>query len=89
MRLGTCNKRSLYRSGSLKTVARELAKHKLTVVGVQEVSWDKDSLEPTVIFSCKKENAIYYLGMACLVHAKIRFAVKRVEFCDTYSIVLV
>jgi hypothetical protein len=36
-----CNVRSLYRSGSLTIVARELARYKLDLVGVQEVRWDK------------------------------------------------
>jgi hypothetical protein len=35
--------RNLYRSGSLTTVARELAKYKLDLVDVQEVGWDKGS----------------------------------------------
>jgi hypothetical protein len=35
MRFGTWNVRSLYRSGSLKMVARELGKYKLDLVGVQ------------------------------------------------------
>ena len=33
--LGTWNVRSLYRAGSLMTVARELARYKLDLVGVQ------------------------------------------------------
>jgi hypothetical protein len=33
--------RSLYGSRSLMTVARELARYKLNLVGVQEVRWDK------------------------------------------------
>jgi hypothetical protein len=37
LRFGTWNVRSLYRSGSLKTLARELGKYKLDLVGVQEV----------------------------------------------------
>jgi len=41
MKLGTWNVRSLYRAGSLKVAARELARYKLAVVGVQEVGWDK------------------------------------------------
>jgi exonuclease III len=41
MRFGTWNIRSLYRSGSLTTAARELARCKLDLVGVQEVRWDK------------------------------------------------
>jgi exonuclease III len=45
MRFGTWNVRSLYRSGSLKIVARELGKYKLDLVGVQEVRWDKGGTE--------------------------------------------
>ena len=41
VKIGTWNVRSLYRAGSLKVAARELARYKLDVVGVQEVSWDK------------------------------------------------
>jgi exonuclease III len=37
MRLGTWNVRSLYRAGSLITVAEEISKYKLDIVGVQEV----------------------------------------------------
>jgi exonuclease III len=37
MRFGTWNVRSLYMAGSLKMVARELAKYKLDLLGVQEV----------------------------------------------------
>jgi hypothetical protein len=32
---------SLYRSGSLTTVARELARYKLEFMDVQDVRWDK------------------------------------------------
>ena len=42
MKLGTWKVRSFYRAGSLKAAARELARYKLHVVGVQEVSWDKE-----------------------------------------------
>jgi exonuclease III len=45
MRFGTWNIRSLYRIGSLKTVARELGKYKLDLVGVQEVRWEKGGTE--------------------------------------------
>jgi exonuclease III len=45
MRFGTWNVRSLYRSGSLKTVARELGKYKLDLVGVQGIRWDKGGTE--------------------------------------------
>ena len=42
IKLGTWNDRSLYRAGSLKAAARELARYNLGVVGVQEVRWDKE-----------------------------------------------
>jgi hypothetical protein len=41
IRFGTCNVRSLYRSDSLTTAARELTIYKLDLVGVQEVKWSK------------------------------------------------
>jgi exonuclease III len=41
MRFCTWNVRSLYRSGLLKTVARESGKYKLDLVGVQEVRWEE------------------------------------------------
>jgi exonuclease III len=41
MRFGTWNVGSLYRAGSLTAAARELARRKLDLVGVQEVRWDK------------------------------------------------
>ena len=41
IRVGTWNVRSLYRAGSLTVAARELARYKLDVAGVQEVRCDK------------------------------------------------
>jgi len=41
MRFGNSNVSCLNRAGSLKTVARKLARYKLDLVGVQEVRWDK------------------------------------------------
>jgi exonuclease III len=45
MRFGMWNVRSLYRAGSLKTVARELRNYKLDLVGVQEVRWEEKGTE--------------------------------------------
>jgi exonuclease III len=45
MRFGTWNVRSLYRSGSLKTVAKELWKYKLDLMSVQEIRWEKEGTE--------------------------------------------
>jgi hypothetical protein len=44
IKLGTWNIRSLYRAGSLKAAAKELARYKLDVVGVEEVRWDKEGV---------------------------------------------
>jgi len=40
MRFGTLNVSSLYGSGLLRTIAKELAKYGLDLVGVEEVRWD-------------------------------------------------
>src|SRR5215468_9385022 len=40
--LGTWNVRSLYRVGSIMAAARELARYKLDLVGVQKIRWDKE-----------------------------------------------
>jgi hypothetical protein len=46
MRFGLWNVKSLYRTGSLLTVSRELARYKLDLVGVQEVRWEGGGTEP-------------------------------------------
>jgi hypothetical protein len=38
--------RSLYRAGSLVTVAGEIARYKLDLVGVQEIRWDRGGTGP-------------------------------------------
>ena len=45
MRCGTLNVRGQYREGSFTAAARELARYKLDLVGVQEVRWDKRAQE--------------------------------------------
>jgi hypothetical protein len=42
MKFVTWNFRILFRAGSLKEAARELARYKLDLVGVQEVGWNKE-----------------------------------------------
>jgi exonuclease III len=42
MRFSIWNVRSLYRAGLLKAAARESARYKLDLLGVQEVRWDKE-----------------------------------------------
>jgi exonuclease III len=73
MRFGTWNVRSLYRSGSLKTVARELGKYELDLVGVQEVRWDKGGTERAedYTFFYGAGNEDHQLGTGFFVHKRI------------------
>jgi exonuclease III len=81
MRFGTWNVRSLYRAGSLKTVARELGKYKLDTVGVHEVRWEKGGTERAedYTFFYGKGNEDHQLGTVFFAHKTIISAVRRVE----------
>jgi hypothetical protein len=61
MRFGTW---SLYRSGSLTTIARDLAWYKLDLMGVQEVRWDKGGIVRAgdYIFIYEKGNKNHQCG---------------------------
>jgi hypothetical protein len=73
--------RSLYRSGSLLIVGRELVKYNLYLVCVQEVRWDKEvtvrSGEYTFFCDKVQENQ---LGTGFFVDQRIVSSIKRVEF---------
>jgi len=91
MRFSTWNVRSLYRSGSLTTVARELARCKLDLVGVLEVKWDKGGTigAGDYNFFCGKGKESHQLGTGFFVHHRIVSAFKRVEFfsdCMSYIV---
>jgi hypothetical protein len=67
MRFGTWNVRSLCRAESMKNVSRELATHKLDLVGVQEVRWEGCGTEPAgeCTFFYGKGNENHELGTGC------------------------
>jgi len=91
MRFGTWNVRSLYRSGSLTTVNRELARYKLDLVGVQEVRWDKEGevrAGGLYSFSMEKKRKSL-IGNKIFVHHRILSAVKRVEFVSDRMLYIV
>jgi hypothetical protein len=68
---------SLYRSWSLKAVARESGKYRLDLVGVQEVRWDKGVLHKQSVpfFLEKREWKSSFRDMIFCASA-----VKRVKF---------
>jgi len=80
-RFGTWNVRSPYKTGSLTAAARELARYKLDLVGVQEVRRDKGGTvkagDYNFFYGKGNKNQ---LGTRIFVHHRIVSAVKRVEF---------
>jgi hypothetical protein len=80
MRFGTWKVRSLYSTGSLKTVAREWGE--VLIVGEQEVGWEKGGTERAedYTFFYGQGNGDHQLGTGFFVQKRIVSAVRRVEF---------
>jgi hypothetical protein len=69
---GTWKLRSVYRTDSLKTVARELGKYKLDLVGVEEVRWEKGGTEraENYTFFYRQGNGYHQLGTGFFVYKR-------------------
>ena len=81
MRFDTWNVRSLYRTVSFMAAARELARYKLGLVGVQVVRWDREGTirAGLYIFFYGNGDENDKLGTGVFVHDRILSAFKRVE----------
>jgi hypothetical protein len=63
MRFGTWDVRSLYRTGSLTTVAKEISKYKLDLVRVQEVRWGKVARNQQANIHFSKESLMRIMNL--------------------------
>ena len=76
------------RSGSLTTVARELARYKRDLVGIQEVRWDTVRGGDYIFFVWKRKQKSS-IGYRIFVHHRIVSVVKRVEFVSDRMLYIV
>jgi len=89
--MGKGHVRNLYRSGSLTAAARDLARYKLDLVGVQEVRWDKGGMVRAgdYIFFLWKRKRKLSVGNRIFVRYGILSVVKTVGVvCDRMSYIV-
>jgi hypothetical protein len=82
MRYDMWNAKRLHRAGSLMTVAKEISKCKLDLVGVEEVRWDGGGTEPAgkYTFFYGKGNENHESARGFFVHKRVISAIKRKKF---------
>ena len=82
MRFGTWNVTSLYRIGGVTSVAKELARYRMDIVGVQEVRLDGNGISQIgdYLLYYGEGNNNHQLGTGFFIHKRIKSAVKKVEF---------
>ncbi|KAJ4445875.1 hypothetical protein ANN_12560 [Periplaneta americana] len=82
LRFGTWNVTSLYRTGGVTLVAKELARYRIDFVGVQEVRLDGNGISQIgdYLLYYGEGNNNHQLGTGFFVHKRIKSAVKKVEF---------
>ncbi|KAJ4445861.1 hypothetical protein ANN_12546 [Periplaneta americana] len=82
LRFGTWNVTSLYRTGGVTLVAKELARYRIDFVGVQEVRLDRNGTSQIgdYLLYYGEGNINHQLGTGFFVHKRIKSAVKKVEF---------
>ena len=71
--------RSLYRSGSLKTVARQLVKYRLDLMG-QRLDGTKEALNEQRIIHLSMGNEMKTINLELLAHQRILSVVETIQF---------
>jgi hypothetical protein len=78
---GTWNARSLYRSGSITTVTRELTRYKLDLAGTQEGRWDiRSTVRPADYILSMEKKLKSSNRSRMFVNHRLVSAVNRVDF---------
>jgi exonuclease III len=72
--IGTWNVLSLYRSGALKLLLKQLGKYKADIIALQEIRWNGEGIlekqDHTIFYSC--EERLHFLGTGFVVKKKAR-----------------